>query len=277
MLLLGLALAVAEEWIIQQTSIAPFTAGHPYGRLWGVNWVYFLWALGYESVWVVLIPVQLVELLFPARREESWLRPRGLVITSLAFLLGARVAWYAWTQRGRAIVLHMPPYNPPPLLLLVGLASILLLILTAYALPSHPSRDNSHSTPRPWHVALILCLLGTPWAAFVLAGWGSSYIQGIPPALVLASALAWAALTFFLIRRWTSTSGWSDAHRFAVVFAGVLACTLGGFVVFIIGGALRIDWIGKTILDTAAIAWLLYLRRIHYRLPQKLCTTPPNL
>ena len=57
MLLLGLALAVAEEWIIQQTSIAPLIglAKTAYGRVWGVNLVYFLWALGYESVWVVLI------------------------------------------------------------------------------------------------------------------------------------------------------------------------------------------------------------------------------
>ena len=32
---------------------------------------------------------------------------------------------------------------------------------------------------------------------------------------------------------------------------------LGGFVVFKIGGALRIDWIGKAVLDVAATAWLI--------------------
>jgi len=260
MLLFGLALAVAEEWVIQQTSIAPFVAGHGYGRVWGVNWVYFLWALGYESVWVVLVPVQLVELLFPARREELWIRTRGFVIVSILFVLGACMAWYGWTQRGRIIVLHMPPYSPPPLYLLVGIGAILLLILGAYALPSGRSQYNlvvSHSAPRPWLVGLILCMLGAPWGAFILAGWGSGIIPGVPFGLVLASGLAWAALTFFLVRRWTSASGWSDAHRFALVFGGVLACTLGGFVVFKISGALRIDWIGKAVLDAAAIAWLL--------------------
>jgi hypothetical protein len=77
MLLLGLALAVAEEWLIQQTSIAPFVAGHGYGRVWGVNWVYFFWTLGYESVWVVPVPVQLTELLFRSRRNVIWLRREG--------------------------------------------------------------------------------------------------------------------------------------------------------------------------------------------------------
>ena len=68
MLLLGLALSIAEEFIIQQTSLAPmpFPGSHPeYGRIWGVNLVYLLFMLGYESVWVVLVPVQLTELFFP--------------------------------------------------------------------------------------------------------------------------------------------------------------------------------------------------------------------
>lgn len=79
MLVMGLALAVAEEWLIQQTSISPLVASGEcaYGRVWGVNWVYFLWGLGYESVWVVLVPVQLTELLFPGLRDACWLRPEA--------------------------------------------------------------------------------------------------------------------------------------------------------------------------------------------------------
>ena len=60
LLLLGLALSVAEEFLIQQTSLAPLPfpgINAAYGRYLGVNWVYFLFMLGYESVWVVLVPV----------------------------------------------------------------------------------------------------------------------------------------------------------------------------------------------------------------------------
>src|SRR6516165_476477 len=45
-LLLGVALAVAEEAVIQQTSLAPLVGVDPdrvYGRVLGVNWVYLLW------------------------------------------------------------------------------------------------------------------------------------------------------------------------------------------------------------------------------------------
>jgi hypothetical protein len=264
MLLLGLALAVAEEWVIQQTSIAPLTglARQAYGRFWGVNWVYFLWALGYESVWVVLVPVQLTELLFPVRREQPWLRPRGLVIASGVFVLGAFMAWYGWTQRARVLIFHMPPYSPPLLYLAAAVGVIALLILTAYTLPSGRWLDRlagSYSAPSPLLLALTVTVLGSAWAAFVLLGFGSR--PDVPFPLALAAGVAWCGLTLFLMRRWTSSSTWGDPHRFAVVFGAVLGCMLGGFVVFKIGGALRIDWIGKVVLNAAAVAWLFTVGR----------------
>lgn len=266
MLLLGLALAVTEEWVIQQTSIAPLLglAQHAYGRVWGVNWVYFLWALGYESVWVVLVPVQLTELLFPARREQPWLRTRGLVIASLVFIVGSCMAWYGWTQRARVMIFHMSPYSPPPLYLAAAVAVIVLLILAAYATSSVHSRHRKvspNAEPSPLLLGVIVTMLGSAWAAFVLVGFGS--LPAVPSSLALAAGLAWCGLTLFLMRRWTSSSTWGDAHRFALVFGGILGCMLGGFAVFKVGGALRIDWIGKAILNVAAVSWLV---AVHHRL-----------
>jgi len=264
MLLLGLSLAVAEEWVIQQTSIAPMVglAQHAYGRVWGVNWVYFLWALGYESVWVVLLPVQLTELLFPARREQPWLRTRGLVIATLVFVVGACMAWYGWTQRARVLIFHMPPYSPPPLYLAGAIAVIVLLILAAYTLPQARrgnSQVGSSTAPSPVLAGSVVTALGSAWAAFVLLGFGS--LPAIPFLLALAAGVAWCGLTLFLMRRWTSSSNWGDTHRFALVFGGILGCMLGGFAVFKVGGALRIDWIGKAILNVAAVAWLITIGR----------------
>lgn len=262
MLLLGLALAVAEEFVIQQTSIAPLVglAQHAYGRVWGVNWVYLLWALGYESVWVVLVPAQLTELLFPARRQQQWLRTRGFAIASVVFVVGAFMAWYGWTQRARIMIFHMPPYSPPRLYLAFAVAVFLLLVFAAHALPPrHESVPNSYSAPRPWLVGLVVCVLGSPWAAFVLMGFGS--LPNVPFARALAGGVAWGGLTLVLIRRWTSGPTWGDAHRFALVFGGMFACMLGGFVVFKVGGALRIDWIGKAVLNVAVVAWLISVGR----------------
>ena len=48
MLFLALALAIAEECVIQQTSLAPLVIqirGESYARVFGVNYVYFLCAV----------------------------------------------------------------------------------------------------------------------------------------------------------------------------------------------------------------------------------------
>src|SRR5262249_43534232 len=60
LLLLALALVVAEECLIQQTSLAPLVIklkGVEYGCAFGINYVYFLWAAIYESLFVVFIPI----------------------------------------------------------------------------------------------------------------------------------------------------------------------------------------------------------------------------
>src|SRR5215469_4812463 len=258
MLSLGMALAVAEEWLIQQTSIAPFVAGPAYGRVWGVNWIYFLWAVGYQSVWVVLVPVQLTELVFPERRNSAWLKRRGRIIAAIAFVLGCRAAWYGWTQRARVKIFHMPPYSPPMFYLGIGAAMVVALILIAYALPNR--RSEGPDAPPARLVGTAFFLLGAPWAAFVILGWGTG-IRVAPLGIVLTAGVLWAAITFFLAWRWTSAPNGNDQHRFAVVFGGVLACSIGGFVVFRVGGALPIDWIGKAVFDSAALGWLMSVGR----------------
>lgn len=73
LVLLGVALSIAEEFIIQQTSLAPlpFPGAHAdYGRRWGMNLVYLLFMLGYESVWVVLVPIHATELFFPRQAKH---------------------------------------------------------------------------------------------------------------------------------------------------------------------------------------------------------------
>lgn len=258
-LLLGLAIAVAEEWVIQQTSIAPLVglAKHAYGRVWGVNWVYFLWALGYESVWVVLLPVQLTELLFPDQRDQPWLRKRGFVAASSAFAVGCFAAWYGWTQRARVRIFHMAPYSPPPLYIAGAIVVIVLLFWAAYRFPSRKSSTQTatHATS-PWLVGSLLTLFAFAWSAFVLLGYGS--IPGISFEVPLIAGMALAACTLFLIRRWTDSPDWGDEQRFAVVFSGVLGCMLGGFVVFAVSGALPVDWIGKVMVNAIATALLIW-------------------
>ena len=138
MLLLGLALATSEEFIIQQTSLAPIpwlSPSYTYGRVSGVNWVWLVTWLGFETVWVVLLPVQLTELLFRSRRKKPWLRTGGLVTSGALFLIGCFVAWYGWTQRARPMLFHAPKYQPPTAAILLGAAAIPLFVMCALLVP----------------------------------------------------------------------------------------------------------------------------------------------
>jgi hypothetical protein len=268
LLLLGLALAVAEECIIQQTSLAPMVglASREYGRALGVNWVYFLWALGYESIWVVVLPVRLTELIFPARRDEPWVGRRGLTLAGLAFLLGSLVAWYSWTRVARTKVFHMPEYQPPPSSILLAIVVIVLLVAAAFG-PWASTRPGpsaaGRSAPDPRMLGSIAFLFGLPWSVLVLLAFG--FAPKVPFEVILTAGVAWVCAVLFLFARWTSSLAWDDRHRFAVVCGGIVACMAGGFVIFAVGGALPVDWIGKVVLNLIAVLGLARLGRDLWR------------
>jgi hypothetical protein len=271
LLLLGVALGVAEECLIQQTSLAPMVglASREYGRVLGVNWVYFLWALGYESVWVVVLPVRLTELMFPARRDEPWVGKRGLILAGLAFLLGSLVAWYSWTQVARTKVFHMPEYQPPVADLLAASVAIVLLVAAAFgpwAAPRSGEPGSGRSAPDPWLVGSIAFLFGLPWSVLVLLAFG--IFPTVPFEVTLIAGVVCVCAVLFLFGRWTSSPSWDDRHRFAVVFGGIVACMAGGFVIFAVGGALPVDRIGKVVFDAIAFLWLARLGRSLRRRPE---------
>jgi hypothetical protein len=251
-LLLGFGLSIAEEFIIQQTSIAPLPwlgNASAYGRVWGVNWPYFLFMLGYEAIWIVLVPVQMTELIFPERRHKAWLRTRGLVVASAVFLLGSFIAWFLWTQRARPLMFHVPVYHPPILTVLIGVLAIILLAAGAYAVRRSWSDPSPGRPPLPWIVAATSVLLGLPWYSLMILVFAPA--RGLPLLVPVVMATAWAAAVFFLIKRWSLTSEWRDMHRWALCFGALLVCMAGGFL-----GARAwslMDTVAKAVLNVIAV------------------------
>src|SRR6185369_6232804 len=88
--MLGAAYGLIEEGLVLGSIFSPnlFNAALVGGRLFGVNWTWTEWTLGYHAVWSVSIPILLAELLFPARRTEPWLGRIGLVVAGLVYLGG---------------------------------------------------------------------------------------------------------------------------------------------------------------------------------------------
>ncbi|HWA00300.1 MAG TPA: hypothetical protein VG841_08295 [Caulobacterales bacterium] len=272
LLLLALVLAVAEEFLIQQTSIAPMVLqikGIVYARAFGVNYVYFPWALIYEAVNVVLIPVLLAELIFPTRRRESWLSTWGFVVAGLYFALGAFFAWFSWTHIARAMY-HLPHYDPPLTHIIAGLAMVVLLTFLALG-PLRRAIANAPkaTTPPPPIVLAVLSFVFAVLAeVLVVLAFGAA--PEIPPALPLGITFAVCAAAIALIPGWAAHANWRDAHRFALVFGGIagncLAGYLGGYVSVDSLSPLHLnvyssslDFWGKTVLDAIALVFLIGL------------------
>ncbi len=153
----------------------------------------------------------------------------------------------------------MPEYQPPLLDILLAIVAIVLLMAVAFRPWTLPQPRRAESAPRPWLVGATAFMFGFPWCLLVLLAFGMA--PTIPFAIPTIVGLTWAGAVFWLIQRWTACQDWNDMHRFAVVFGGVGACMVAGFVVFHVSGALTIDWIGKGVLNVLAVVWMARLGR----------------
>jgi hypothetical protein len=265
LLLLGLALSVAEEFIIQQTSLAPLPfpgANATYGRFFGVNWVYFLFMLGFESIWVVLVPVQVTELCFPDSRSAPWLRKRGFIATWIVFFVGCRMAWYGWTQQALKRM-GVPPYHPPLVTISLGLATIALLILFAYLLRTigHPRRIASRKATS-WLVGIAVFIFASAWWELMVLIFSPHPLFSASTAL--AAGVLWGILAFLTLLYLSSARDWTGFHRWAASFATTLGCMLPGYI-GLAGWALP-DLVFKIVANVAAaIGFLILARRIRIR------------
>lgn len=268
MAILGIALGVAEECVIQQTSLAPLVGLDParaYGRFFGVNWVWMLGLLVFESVWVVLVPVQFVESIFPKRQGQPWLRKRGLVVSAVIFIFGSFIAWYLWTQRARPMVYHVPPYHPRVSYIFAGVAAIALLAIVAFVLRRAGAQSNHRErrAPQPWLAGVIAFVFAAPW--FLVIGLAYGMRPSLPVWIAILAAAIWAAAACGLFKWWTSSSVWSEMHALAIASGALIASMLMGFAA---GNWRRADLTFKIVLDVLALLWMFFLlRKTHARAP----------
>ena len=257
LLLLGLALAVAEELLIQQTSTAPMVIrlkGETWARAFDLNYVYFIWALVYESSWVVLLPTLTVELVFPERRSDPWLSKAGAIVTGVLFLIGCFFAWFTWAQIARTKVFHQAPFTPPMVWVIAAIAAIALLIFAAVRLV--PQRPRSALKPPP---PLVVGLLGAIWAIlwFGLVVLAFGIAPRFPPSAAVAGSLLIAALLLIFVPRWAADQRWSRRHDYALLAGSLGGSMIVSFVGFI--GNANMDLWFKVIVDLAAVVGLVWL------------------
>jgi hypothetical protein len=258
MLLLGLALSMAEEFLIQQTSIAPLVIhlkGATYARALGINYVYLLWALIYESVSVVMLPVYLTELIFPDRKKDVWISKGGVMLFSVLFLLGSFVAWFTWTQIARIKVFHVPAYTPT--FPLVALAVIVIVFLIFWATKKSAAKSFQEKLKMP--ARGILMTSGAIWSillyGLVVLAFGIQ--PSFPPLIAIAVGLILAITPIYFLPRGSGDPGWNGRHVFAVIFGVMLGSMLISFLGFI--DAAPKDLYFKIVIDLIALFFLMIL------------------
>ena len=263
LLLLGFALSIAEEFLIQQTSLAPMMVqifkGADYARVGGVNYLYLLWALFYEAVLVVIVPVMVTELIYRSRRADTWVTRGGVIAVTIAFLIACIPAWYLWTQLVRDKILHIGIYNPPAASIALGALAFVALI----ALAIGPTRRVLSASPAPltplppWALFGAGAIAGVLWFGLVLLAFRIR--PDFPPAIAVAGGVLVAALGCWLLPRFAAHPRWSDAHRVGVTFGAMLGTNAINYLAFINGNARPLDLYGKITLDVIATSLLIWL------------------
>jgi hypothetical protein len=272
--LLGLALSVLAEVLILQTSIAPLPwlqmASIPvYDRIWGVNWLWFVFMLGYETVWIVLVPILITELIFPEQRDTPWVGARGLTIAAITFVAGCAGLWVLWTQTAVPTAFHQPKYWPPRSTLALGVLAVALLGLAAYASrgSSHrASRTSTSSAPAPWIVGSAAVAFAVPWWIVIVLVFVPQ--PSLPLWLPLLAAPIWAAAAWLAIARWSRSASWNDRQRWALAFGALVVCMLLGYL----GSSLwpAIDLIAKVLFNAGAVAGMIVLARLVWQRTSRL-------
>ena len=252
---LGAAYAFIEEGLAVQSFFNPdlFQAGALGGRALGVNWVWSEWTVGYHILWSLLLPILLTELLFPARRTETWLKNVGVAVAGVSFALGVVVVGIAFR---RTIA---PTFRAPIGHLLATALAAIVLAAFALAWPAWPAArppsEPQRSAPSPWLVGLLILVATTGW--FGLFFLPQSLKGGAWALIPMLAAAALGGGTALVFRKWSAPDrGWTDLHSLALILGALPVTMLFGFLVVTAGN--RMDQIGQAIGCAGTLALLVF-------------------
>jgi hypothetical protein len=260
---LGAAYGIIEEGLMVKSFFDPnwMDLGMlgSYGRWAGVNWVWSLELTIFHAVFSIAIPILLVELIFPNRRDESWIGRRGMLGLSLLLAADVLIGFFLLTA-----------YRPPIIPYLLAVIAAAALCLIARRLPECWSRPVEGWISRPLYFGAIgfgATLL------FFLIQWIPPEI-GLPVLLTMTSTVVLVVFLVWAVRRMSKDGAWSDKHR--------LALASGGLMFFVLLAPLqeldaeRMD--NTTGMTIVGLVVMLFLFWMHGRVTQRDQRKPqPNL
>jgi len=135
---LAIAYGILEEGLMVQSFFnwnhADLNALQFYGYAFGVHWPWAIMLIVYHASISTLIPITMIDLLFPEYKQTPLLRKKGLILTAiLVSFIVVFIMMSVWAlQPGFDL-----PYTPNPVLLLGSLCVIFLCIFAAWYFRNH--------------------------------------------------------------------------------------------------------------------------------------------
>lgn len=205
-LVLGLAYGILEEGLMVKSFFDPSWPDLGlmgfYGRWAGVNWTWSLFLTIYHAIFSIAIPVLLVELLFPDKRDEPWIGRRGMIGLSLLLTADVLLGCFVLTT-----------YRPPSFPYVVTLILAIGLYLLARRMPRRWSVPYGVEIRRPFQFGLVG--FGGTLVLFLIH-WRFPEVN-LPPPLTMLAALILVAVVIWAVRRMSGGGAWTDEHRLALV------------------------------------------------------------
>jgi hypothetical protein len=254
LLLLGAAYGVVEEGLMVASFQNP---GWPdlgvlgvFGRWLGVNWVWAAELTAYHAIVSITVPVMLVELAYPERRAEAWLRGRwlkvvpGLLVSDVVF--------------GLFLFSAFTGFRPP-----VPQYAFMALLAASFAfmarrLPRDWARRGTKPMRGPRFYLLVAFLGVLACGAIFWVLPNVLTFLGAPALVMLLGALAVLGVIYFI--RGYAWKMATPLHRFALTDG-----TLAPFVLFAfiqeLDRSRRDDTTGMALVGLVAIIGLASLRR----------------
>jgi hypothetical protein len=203
---LGAAYGIIEEGLMVKSFFDPNWVDigilGSYGRWAGVNWVWSVELTIYHAVISIIIPILLTELIFANRRNQTWVRPWGLIGFSVLLLAVVAFGYFLLT-----------PYRPPTIPYLLMVAVVVGLILLAWRLPHQPSTPKTLAIRHPFRFWLT-GFLGTIGFFLVFMALPDT---GLHPGVTIFIGVGLVAMIVWMVSRMSGNgTAWTEMHRLAL-------------------------------------------------------------